>query len=104
MTGVTEFHVGIAVEAQSGWTLAANASAASLRAFMNALRAAASRGPPSLTPRRLAAAKAALVLSLIAPPLVLGDGGEDVDGDPVGASAAAKKGRPASGGLSSSLG
>src|SRR5262249_7761985 len=35
-----------------GRTLAANASAASLRAFMDGLRAAARRGPPSLTPRR----------------------------------------------------
>src|SRR5215471_16237132 len=34
---------------------------------MDALRAAARRGPPSLTPRRLAAARAALVRSLIAP-------------------------------------
>src|SRR5262249_14538723 len=49
-----------------GRTLAANASAASLRALLDALRAAARRGPPSLTPRRLAAAKAALVRSLIA--------------------------------------
>src|SRR5215475_3054126 len=50
-----------------GRTLAANASAASLRALMDALRAAARRGPPSLAPRRLAAARAALVRSLIAP-------------------------------------
>jgi len=42
-----------------GRTLAANASAASLRAFMDDLRAAARRGPPSLTPRRLAACSAA---------------------------------------------
>jgi hypothetical protein len=49
-----------------GRTLAANASAASLRALLDAFRAAARRGPPSLTPRRLAAAKAALVRSLIA--------------------------------------
>ena len=46
-----------------GRTLAANA----LRALMEALRATARRGPPSLTPRRLAAARAALVRSLIAP-------------------------------------
>src|SRR5262249_43659655 len=39
-----------------GRALAANASAASLRAFMDALRAAAGREPPRLTPRRLAAA------------------------------------------------
>src|SRR5262249_19044704 len=50
-----------------GRTLAANASAASLRALMDALRAAARRGPPSLAPRRLAAARAALVRSLIVP-------------------------------------
>ena len=37
------------------------------RSAMDALRAAARRGPPSLAPRRLAAAKAALVRSLIAP-------------------------------------
>src|SRR5262245_51781290 len=49
-----------------GRTLAANASAASLRALLDALRAAARRGPPSLTPRRLAAASAALVRSLMA--------------------------------------
>src|SRR5262252_7512976 len=49
-----------------GRTLAANASAALLRTLMDAFRAAARRGPPSLTPRRLAAAKAALVRSLIA--------------------------------------
>ena len=49
-----------------GRTLAANASAASLRTLMDAFRAAARRGPPSLTPRRLAAAKAAVVRSLIA--------------------------------------
>jgi hypothetical protein len=44
-----------------GRTLAANASAPSLRTLMDAFRAAARRGPPSWTPRRLAAAKAALV-------------------------------------------
>jgi hypothetical protein len=45
----------------TGRTLAANASAASLRTFMEAFRAAARRGPPSLTPRCLAACSAALV-------------------------------------------
>src|SRR5262249_53120958 len=50
-----------------GRTLAANASAISLRALMEARRAAARRGPPSFLPRALAAARAALVRSLIAP-------------------------------------
>jgi hypothetical protein len=49
-----------------GRTLAANASAASLRALMEARQAAARRGPPSFFPRALAAARAALVRSLIA--------------------------------------
>jgi hypothetical protein len=49
-----------------GRTLATNASAISLRALMEARRAAARRGPPSFLPRALAAARAALVRSLIA--------------------------------------
>src|SRR5262249_23012069 len=58
-----------------GRTLAANASAASLRAFMDALRAAARRGPPSLTPRRLAACSAASPAAPIRVQFVCGSAG-----------------------------
>src|SRR6516162_11210439 len=49
-----------------GRTLAANASASSLRAAIERRRASSNRGPPSFLPRPLAAARAALVRSEIA--------------------------------------
>src|SRR5262249_31102281 len=67
-----------------GSVFAANWSALVLFRAAPSLTASACFGPPSLTPRCLAAASACLVPLADGLALVFGDGGQDVDGEFVG--------------------